>query len=274
MTSWLTFADRGPIRWLTLANPGRRNAIPYDGWTDLREAFVDFDSSAQRVLVMTGAGEDFCAGADLGGGESGQSGGGETTGFASGDELGSVAARHRRMKLVGETVLALHRLSKPTVAAVDGVAAGAGMNLALGCDVVVATIRARFSEIFARRGFTLDSGGSWLLPRVVGTQRAKELALTGRLVGAAEAKEIGLVLEVVEPGDLAAAATKMAESFLAGAPIAQMLSKQALDRAWDLTFEEALSWEAQMQAIALGTDDAAEGLAAFLAKRPPDWKGR
>jgi len=270
MTSWLTIDDRGPIRWLTLSNPGRKNAIPSDGWGELREVFVGFESSAQRVLVITGAGEDFCAGADLGGGRDGSG----SAGFAPVDELGSVAARHRRMKQVGEAVLALHRLSKPTVAAVDGVAAGAGMNLAIGCDVVVATTRARFAEIFVRRGFTLDSGGSWLLPRLVGMQRAKELALTGRMVSAEEAKEIGLVLEVVGPVELAAAVARLADSFLAGGPVAQMFAKQALDRSWDLTFEEALSWEGQSQAIALGTDDAAEGLAAFLAKRPPEWKGR
>ena len=101
------------------------------------------------------------------------------------------------MKVIDQAVTALHRTTKPTIAAVDGVAVGAGMNMALACDVVLASERARFSEIYVLRGLTLDFGGSWLLPRMVGLQRAKELALSGRIVGADEAVEIGLALEVV-----------------------------------------------------------------------------
>ena len=161
--TWFLTEDRDMVRTITLNRPERRNAIPPEGWPELRQAFLDFETSAQRVLVVTGAGGAFSSGADL---------------DPERADRNVVAAR-RRMKVVGDAASALHRLSKPTLAVVDGVAAGAGMNLALGCDLVIATPRARFSEIFVKRGLTVDFGGSWLLPRIVGLQRAKELALTG-----------------------------------------------------------------------------------------------
>lgn len=257
---WLNTEDIDGVRWLTLDRPERKNAVPMDGWPDLTAAFRDFEGSDARVLVLTGSGDDFCAGADL-----------DPSRI---DTIQTVTARHRRMKIVSEAALTLHRLAKPTIAAVDGVAVGAGMNLALGCDVVVATSRARFAEIFVRRGLTLDFGGSWLLPRIIGLQRAKELALSGRIVLAEEALRIGLAAAVVEPGKLRQAATEMAASFLGGAPRAQMFSKQALNVSFEMSLADALSWEGQSQAILLGTEDAAEGILSFLEKRDPDWTGR
>lgn len=258
--SWLESRDEGAIRWVTINRPERKNAVPLDGWQDLSEAFKDFEKSEARVLIVTGAGGEFCAGADL-----------DPAGAA---EMVSVAARHQRMKIVGAAATALHRTTKPTIAAVDGVAVGAGMNLALGCDVVIASDRARFSEIFVRRGLTLDFAGSWLLPRMVGMQRAKELALSGRIVAAEEALNIGLVLEVVTPEQLVGRAKEVAEGFLAGAPIAQMFAKQTLNASFESSFAEAISWEGQSQAIAWGTEDVGEGIGAFLEKRDPQWKGK
>ena len=259
--------DRGPVAGVAVAvdlvgilQPGRQQALQPVEIDQLAGAFVDFQSSDARVLIITGANGEFCAGADL-----------DTSGDAS---VLSVADRHRRMKLVGGAATTLHRTTKPTIAAVDGVAVGAGMNLALGCDVVIATDRARFSEIFVKRGLTLDFAGSWLLPRIVGLQRAKELALSGRIVGATEALEMGLVLEVVAPGELRDRAAAMAERFLAGAPIAQALAKQALDAAFESSFSDSVAWEGQSQTIAFGTEDMVEGVAAFLQKRDPDWRGR
>lgn len=258
--TWLVAQTREDVRWLTIDRPDRKNAIPTDGWPELEREFSDFESSADRVLVVTGAGGSFCSGADL-----------------DPDRLArsmSVADAHRRMKVVERAAMALHRLTKPTVAAVDGVAVGAGMNLALGCDVVIASDRARFSEIFVRRGLTVDFGGSWLLPRIVGLQRAKEMALSGRMVEAHEAKDLGLVMEVVPADELIARAGEVAASFLAGAPVAQMFAKQGIDVAFESSFADALALEGQSQAIAFGTEDAAEGVAGFLEKRDPDWKGR
>jgi enoyl-CoA hydratase/carnithine racemase len=113
----------------------------------------------------------------------------------------SAADTAARMRVISRAVTALHRLTKPTVAAVDGVAVGAGLNMAIGCDIVIATDRARFAEIFVKRGHTLDFGGTWLLPRLVGLARARELALTGRIIGASEALDIGLITSVVTVGE-------------------------------------------------------------------------
>jgi 2-(1,2-epoxy-1,2-dihydrophenyl)acetyl-CoA isomerase len=245
---------------MTIARPERKNAIPFDGWEQLTSAFEDFEGSTQRVLVVTGAGGEFCAGAELD--------------PARIDRLQRVEDRHARMKVVGEAALALHRLTKPTIAAVDGVAVGAGMYLALGCDLVIATDRARFSEIFVKRGLTVDFGGSWLLPRVVGLQRAKEIALSGRIIAAEEALRIGLVTEVVAVESLEPRVTEVAASLLAGAPLAQMFAKQTLNAAFQMSLADALSWEGEAQSITLGTEDAAEGVLAFLEKRDPVWKGK
>lgn len=257
---WLITEDFDEVRWLTLNRPERRNAIPMDGWADLRSAFVAFEESSCRVLVVSGAGDDFCAGADLDASRI--------------DEIQSVVDRHKRMKAVGEAAMALHRLTKPVIAAVDGVAVGAGLNLALGCDVAIATERSRFSEIFVRRGLTVDFGGSWLLPRVVGLQRAKDLALSGRIVGAEEAAAMGLVMEVVAGDQLRSRVDEVAAEFVAGAPKAQMFIKQTLNASYQSSLADALGWEGQSQAILLGTEDAAEGVMSFLEKRDPNWTGR
>jgi 2-(1,2-epoxy-1,2-dihydrophenyl)acetyl-CoA isomerase len=256
---YVTTEDRGAVRWLTLTAPGRKNAVPTTGWDEIAGAIDEFDASAQRVLAITGDGEDFCAGADLGG-----------------DRVRSTSAADNtaRMRLPNRAALALHRSPKPTIAAVDGVAVGAGMNLAIGCDIVVATTRARFSEIFVKRGLTIDFGGSWLLSRLVGLAKARELALTGRMVHAGEAEAIGLVTRVVEPGDLEATVTEIAEELAAGAPLAQRFVKTALDRSSSMSFEQALAFEEQAQALLLGSEDVIEGAEAFFEDRPPDFQGR
>jgi 2-(1,2-epoxy-1,2-dihydrophenyl)acetyl-CoA isomerase len=175
---------------------------------------------------------------------------------------------------VSAAALALHRSSKPTVAAVDGVAAGAGLNLALGCDVLIASDRARFSEIFVRRGLTLDFAGTWLLPRRIGLARAKELALTGRMFDVVEAERLGLVARVVAAADLDATAMAMAGELAAGAPLAQRFIKAGLDRSFEMSFEEAVSYEQAAQSLLLSSQDFLEGVASFLQKRDPEFRGR
>jgi 2-(1,2-epoxy-1,2-dihydrophenyl)acetyl-CoA isomerase len=250
--------DRDSVRWMTMSAPATKNAVPTSGWNELADAFDAFDASEQRALVLIGDGGDFCAGADLGGDR----------------PATDSASNATRMQGPTRAATALHRLSKPTVAAVDGVAVGAGMNLAIGCDIVVATTRVRFSEIFVRRGLTVDFGGSWLLPRIVGLAKARELALTGRFVEAGEAEAIGLASKVVEPDDLEAAASEIAEALAAGPPLAQRFIKVAMDRSSTMTFEQALALEEQSQAILLGSDDLIEGAAAFFEGRPPEFHGR
>ena len=254
-----SITDDGPIRWLTIDNVARRNAIPGDQWSALGDRLQEFEDSRQRALVIIGAGEDFCSGADLG------------AGFDLGSGPGGV---HAAMRRVARAARALHESTKPTVAAVDGAAVGAGMNLALGCDVVIATTRARFSEIFVRRGLTVDFGGTWLLPRRIGLARAKELALTGRMVVGEEALRYGLAAEVVEPADLRKRAAEVAAELAAAAPRAQLFTKVGLERAFEMSFDEALEYEGQAQALCSATEDVIEGVRAFLEKRPPDFQGR
>ncbi len=257
MGEFLTIDDRGPVRWVVMSNPGRRNAVPRGGWEELAAAFYDFETSDARVLVLTGADGDFCSGAELDPAMAADSAA-VNVGFMAGPNAAATA---------------LHRLSKPTIAAVDGVAVGGGMNLALGCDLVVCTGRARFSEIFVRRGLTLDVGGSWLLPRIVGLARAREIALTGRIVEAGEALAIGMVVEVVAPARLEARVTELAEELARGAPLSHRFIKRALDRSATMSFEQALAFEEQAQAILLGSEDLREAVQAFADKREPDFRG-
>ena len=251
--------DEGPIRRLTIDNPPRRNAVPREGWLRLAELIGDFSDSEQRVLIITGSGGDFCSGADLGD---------DIAGFTT------AVTRYEWMQNVATATRALHGLHKPTVAAVDGVAVGAGMNLALGCDVVIAGDRARFSEIFVRRGLTMDFGGTWLLPRLIGLAKARELALTGRIVVAEEALAYGLVARVVPSDGLLDAAAEVAAELAAGAPVAQRFIKMGLNSSMGMSFDEAVEFESQAQSVCLGSEDMIEGVTSFLEKRDPDFKGR
>lgn len=259
--SFVSIHDEGAVRWVTLSNPGRANAVPMSGWSELAEALEAFEASQARALVLIGSENDFCAGADL-------------AAAGGGSELRDVRRNHALMVDTSRVALALHRLTKPTVAAVDGLAVGAGMNLAIGCDVVVASSRARFAEIFVQRGLTMDMGGTWLLPRLVGLARAREIALSGRVVGAEEALDIGLVSRVVPGDDLVSVATEVATTLAAGPPLAMRAIKSGLDRSGSLSFEQALAVENQAQAMLLASDDVAEGLASFLEDRPPRFEGR
>jgi len=170
--------------------------------------------------------------------------------------------------------LRLHRLAKPTIAKVGGVAAGAGLNLALGCDLIVASDDARFSEIFARRGLSIDFGGSWLLPRLVGLHKAKELAFFADVISAKEAEEIGIVNRVVPAGDLDAVVDDWALRLAAGPPIALSMTKTMLNNAFAVSMDQALEDEGRCQTVNFGTADTAEAMAAFLQKREPRFTGK
>jgi 2-(1,2-epoxy-1,2-dihydrophenyl)acetyl-CoA isomerase len=207
--------------------------------------------------VITGAGDAFCSGADL------------SANVTTSDENGMT-----RMRRIGGTALALHRLAKPTIAKVNGVAAGAGCNLALGCDLVVASDTARFSEIFARRGMSLDFGGSWLLPRLVGLHKAKELAFFAEVIGADEAERLGIVNRVVPAGELDKVVDEWAAKLLALPPTALSLTKTMLNNSLAVSMDQALEDEARSQNVNFGTTDFREAIAAFLEKRPPMFEGR
>src|SRR5262249_21650526 len=251
--------DRAPngVVTLTLNRPEKKNAMNVTMFNELLTVFREIDAStADRVLVITGAGDAFCSGADLG-------------------ERGS-DTRHSTARLhwVADIALALHRIPKPIIAKVNGVAVGAGMNLALGCDLIVASDTARFSEIFARRGLSIDFGGSWLLPRLIGMHRAKELAFFADIILAKEAAELGLVNRVLPPGELDAFVTDWADRLAAGPPIALSLTKRLLTNSFSVTMDGALEAEGMSQSVNTSTEDTAEAIRAFLEKREPRFKGR
>jgi 2-(1,2-epoxy-1,2-dihydrophenyl)acetyl-CoA isomerase len=178
------------------------------------------------------------------------------------------------MRHVSTVCLAQARLPQPIIAKVRGVAVGAGCNMALGCDLVVAANTARFSEIFARRGLSVDYGGTWVLPRLVGIHRAKELALFADIIDAAEAERIGLVNRVVDDAELDAFVDDWARRLAAGPPIALAMTKRMLNNSMHVTLEEALDDEGAAQTVNFSTNDTMEAMAAFVAKREPRFQGR
>lgn len=258
----LTVERRDGIVTVTLNRPERKNAANGAMWDELLTVTREIAGrSDDRAVVFTGAGGDFCSGADV-------------TGMA--DRSGGAPEVHQlaAMRHVGDVCLAVHRLPQPTIAKVRGVAVGAGMNLALVCDLVVAGETARFSEIFARRGLTIDFGGSWSLPRRVGLHRAKELALLADIIDAPTAAEMGLVNRVLPDAELDAFVDEWAARLAAGPPIALAMTKRLLNNSSNVTLEEALDDEGLSQSVNFGTADTREAVMAFLEKRQPTFEGR
>ena len=250
----LTSADG--VTTITLDRPERKNAIDEAMWRTLRDMLQHVRNDADtRVVVLQGAGGDFCAGADV---------------ASSAHEEHPIP----RLRRIGDVALALFELPMPVIAKVDGVAAGAGMNLALACDLVVASDRARFSQIFARRGLSIDFGGSWLLPRLIGVHKAKELVLLADMYDAAAAAEFGFVNRVVPVAELDAFVAEWASRLAAGPPIALSLSKRLLDSSFDVSFEQALDDEGRAQTVNISTKDTLEAISAFVEKRTPEFRGR
>ncbi|OBB46888.1 enoyl-CoA hydratase [Mycobacterium sp. 852002-51961_SCH5331710] len=243
------------VRTLTLNRPDRKNAINAQLWEELadslRAAARDTDL---RALVITGAGGAFCSGADIGTPE-------------------DIHPRHKLRRLT-DVALALHELSVPTIARVTGVAVGAGWNLALGCDFVVATPEARFCQIFSKRGLSVDLGGSWLLPKLVGLQQAKRLVLLADTIDAEEARSLGLVTWVRPADEIDGFVTDLAARLAAGPPVALAQSKALLNDGANATLREALANEARAQPGNFATADSTEAYAAFAAKREAVFTGR
>jgi 2-(1,2-epoxy-1,2-dihydrophenyl)acetyl-CoA isomerase len=247
----------GDVVTVTMNRPHKKNAIDIGMWRALLGAFEEIaDRPEDRVMVLTGAGGDFCSGADLT------------------DIVGEGRHPLVHMRHVADVALALHRIPQPTIAKVSGVAVGAGCNMALGCDLVVASDQARFSEIFARRGLSLDFGGSWLLPRAVGLHKAKELALLADVIPADEALRVGIVNRVVPSRDLDAFVADWAARLAAGPPLALSMTKTMLNTSFEVSMDQALEDEARCQTANLGTADVAEALRAFVEKRAPHFQGR
>lgn len=251
------------IATITLNRPERLNALSPTMREELYDALVKSNSRDDvRVIVITGAGRGFCSGGDV-------------KAMNERNESGAGTALEEAMAPArDEAVLAMRDSRVPIIAAVNGAAAGAGMNIALACDIRIAADNARFGQTFTRRGLHPDWGGTYFLPRLVGMAKACELIFTGKMIDAAEALRLGLVTEVTAPDALMPAVRALAGEIAAGPPIAIRLARRAMYRNADSNLREALEYETFAQNLCRETEDSKEGVRAFVEKREPRFKGR
>ncbi|MFG2724400.1 enoyl-CoA hydratase/isomerase family protein [Streptomyces canus] len=252
----------GQVSYITLDRPEVLNALT-PGQRDLLVELLARASADPdvRAVVLTGTGRGFCAGADL----RGASGAGERV-------AGDVA---RTLRLGAQRLIAaVLDCEKPVIAAVNGTAAGLGAHLAFACDLVLAAESAKFIEVFVRRGLVPDGGGAYLLPRLIGPQRAKELMFFGEALTAREAERLGLVNRVLEDEELTKTAREWAERLATGPTRALALTKQLVNASLDSDRATAFAAEAAAQEINMTTEDAQEGVASFVERRSPEYRGR
>ncbi|MGE4012310.1 MAG: enoyl-CoA hydratase-related protein [Alphaproteobacteria bacterium] len=247
---------------LTLNRPERLNAFNRQLLIDLKAAWAKIaDDKAIRAVLLTGAGRGFCAGADLAAAAQEKSAGPR--------DAGAILE-----EFYNPMILKMRGLGKPIVAAVNGPAAGAGMSLALACDIVLAAKSASFLQAFARIGLMPDAGSTWLLPRLVGDARARALAMLAPQIGADEALKLGLVWQVVDDAALMGEARKIAMQLAEGPSLAYAGIKRAIGAAWGNDLPQGLQLERELQSKVSGSDDFEEGVKAFLGKRKANYRGQ
>ncbi len=253
--------SHGPVTSITLNRPDKLNAF---GGTMREELLAALQGAAAdascRALAITGAGRAFCAGGDV-------------DYMAGLQQQGDVDAFRRLLEAGREIVLAIAEMPKPVIAAINGVAAGAGCNLALACDYRIASDQAKLGETFVKIGIHPDWGGTWHLPRLVGRSRALELMMSGRIIDASEALSIGMIDRVVAAADLLDETMKLANTFAAGPPIAIAGIKRALTLSERNDLRAQIELESEHQVQAFRSKDAAEGMAAFQGKRGARFRG-
>jgi enoyl-CoA hydratase/carnithine racemase len=230
-------------------------------WVALGAIFQGIRYSGARAVLLTGANGEFCSGADL-------------SGLGQAKASGPSASMLDSMRVLGDVVLAVHTCPVPVVAKVDGLCVGAGLGLALAADLTWCSDRARFSAIFAKRGISLDFGTSWLLRQRLPVHKAKELALTAKVVSGPEAFALGLVNAVVPAAELDDATREVVDAVASGPPIALSLTKRELDGASGTSLAQALEVESLAQSLNVHTDDMREALLAYVERRAPEFEGR
>ncbi|MFD7131132.1 enoyl-CoA hydratase/isomerase family protein [Streptomyces sp. NPDC059894] len=264
---------------VTFNRPGKKNALTAGNWTTLDRVLDEVARNPQdRAVILTGAGGCFSAGADLSGGLDASDGSQKSDAQQQGNGkrglTGSpLQSTLHEMRTVNVIIDKLKKLPKPTLAVVDGVAVGVALGLVLACDLVLASDRARFSEVFVKRGLALDGGTSWTLPRAVGVRRAKQMAFFGDTIGAEQALGWGLVNEIVPADSLQKEGAQWGRRLAASPTTALSLIKSLLDNSSQISFAQALEDEARSQHIAFTTKDMHEGVAAFLERREPRFTG-
>jgi len=258
----VVFRRENQVEVITLNRPDMFNAISSNMLSMLSPKLEDLAQDDDvRAVVLTGAGKGFCTGADLAGG------GGRS-------DVNTPVGMRLSTHLYSRVIRGIVEMGKPVIGAINGVAAGAGCNLALACDILIAAESARFIEVFVRRGLVADAGGTYFLPRLIGLAKAKELMFMGEAVDASRALELGLVNKVVPDAGLMDEAMAMAKKLAKGPTSAIGMMKCMLNRSFEIDLGTALEFEAAMQGIAASTGDVIEGVTSFLEKRPPEFKGR
>ncbi|GGZ39828.1 enoyl-CoA hydratase [Streptomyces rubiginosohelvolus] len=253
----------GGVSWITLNRPEAMNAVTWDQRERIIALLAEASADpAVRAVALTATGRGFCAGADLRG-----------TPAPDRERVPGDVARTIRLG-AQRLIAAVLDCEKPVIAAVNGTAAGIGAHLAFACDLVVAADTATFIEVFVRRGLVPDGGGAYLLPRLVGPQRTKELMFFGDALTAADAERLGLVNRTVPAGELEALAKEWAGRLAAGPTRALALTKQLVNSSLDGDRATAFAAEAAAQEINMTTRDANEGVTSFVERRPPTYEGR
>lgn len=252
----------GNILTVTLNRPDRMNAISGPMLNALAKTLQQANIDPQvRVVVLTGAGRGFCAGLDL-------------KAETSGDGVGSALRGYQLFDLHNSPPIVINRMDKPIICALNGAAAGYGMDLALGCDIRIASENAKMGAVFARRGVLPESGGCWYLPRLLGWAKAAEVAFLGDVLDAQKSLEVGLVNRVVKHEDLMAETMKMATQIANNAPLSVQSTKRMMRLGMDETFETAVDHIFLQLLPLFQSQDFKEGLAAFAERREPQFKGR
>lgn len=247
---------------ITLNKPDKLNALSWGSWAEIETAIESAnEDDAVRCVLITGNGRGFSAGTDL-------------TAGASDARVRPYKGRTGTLRTTHLCTATVYDCRKPTIAAVNGVSVGAGLSLALACDIRIASETARFSAIFIKRGLSADTGSTWFLPRLIGMERALEMLYTGRLVSAAEAEKIGLVSEVVAPDKLMERANTLAHEIAQGPTLAVEINKRLAREGMERNLTEHIEAEQFLQAITQQSEDAKEGRLSFLEKRDPVFKGR